>query len=323
MARVVRLKSQDQREWNRNQSILMSEAGVVVRPVSALEQQTMFQLSRHVAQTKQPAKTKTPGEASMVDARLDKLPGSNAMAIRFFIDNHSVVGGREYFKQRMLALHGECQLRSLNGKFLCAVRDPRAQRAVAEKIARKSPEASSCMCQAWPLSDGSAHPTTHHPVCQFNDGAPPEERGTFKEPSALPAPAQVASPPAAVVEPAKPEAVVIPAVAVPAPEACHCKGWAQPDGSVKPDNVHHKMCEFRESWESANQAKHVIIDLDSGIVMRDATLDEVKEAEENEKTSGTMTLTIGDKMYGVILESETQTVEVNVDDMEDLAGPPA
>jgi hypothetical protein len=174
MAKVVRLKGEEQREWNTNRSILVDENGTVQRFVSPKETNAMFQLSRHVAKSKQGMTIKTPEEATSVEARIEALPGG-AIAIKFLIDGHLVVGGREAMRVRMLAIHGECQLRSLNGKFLTMVRDPRAKRPVATDAQRTTPNPDTCLCAAW----AGRQPGKHHPVCQHNDKAPIDERGDF------------------------------------------------------------------------------------------------------------------------------------------------
>lgn len=304
MAKIIRFKSADQREWNQNQSMLVNENGTIVRPVTSKEQMTMFQVSKHVASSNKPFSTKTPDEESTVEARLTKLPGSTKSRIDFFIDGFGVRGGRELIKERLLAEHGPCQVYGINGKFLSMVRDPNAAKAKAPQGNAQAPSTDQCICKNWALSNGAAHPGKHHPVCQFNDKAPVEERGSFNDVGMDPTAAQAATGgllPAVVAS----QPVSVPSV--PSPEDCHCKGWALPDGSAKRVDVHHPICEFKEKWESNNPGngeKYFIVNLTTLMAMREATPAEVKQAESDEEKGGVMMVTIEGEPYGVMLESD-------------------
>lgn len=304
MAKVIRFKSADQREWNQNQSMLVNENGTIVRPVSPKEQMTMFQVSKHVAQTNKGFSTQTPGEPSTVEAKLTKLPGSPKSKIDFFIDNFGVRGGRELIKERLLAEHGPCMVYGINGKFLSMVRDPNAVKPKSPQGTVAAPSPELCICKNWALSNGATHPGKHHPVCQFNDKAPIEERGTFNDVGMTATPQQAT--PIAAVQTATASPVPV-ASSVPSPESCHCKPWALPDGTLKADNVHHPVCEFKERWESANpptDERYFIVNLETLKAMREATPKEVDEAEAAAATGGVMVVNIDDVTYGVMLESD-------------------
>lgn len=303
MAKVIRFKSADQREWNQNQSMLVNENGTIVRPVSTKEQMTMFQVSKHVAQTNKAFSTQTPDEPSTVEAKLTKLPGSPKSKIDFFIDGFAVRGGRELIKERLLTEHGPCMVYGINGKFLSMVRDPNAVKPKNPQGTVAAPSPELCICKNWALSNGAAHPGKHHPVCQFNDKAPIEERGTFNDVGMTATPQQASQAVAKTVLAIPPP--VVPSV--PSPDACHCKGWALPDGTVRPENVHHPVCEFKEKYEALNPSvgeRYFIVNLETLKAMREATPKEVEEAEAAAATGGVMVVNIDDVTYGVMLESD-------------------
>lgn len=277
MAKVVRLKGHEQREWNANLSILVNtETGVIVRPITAKESMTMFQVSRQVARTRQALTTETPEEGSKVEARIEELHGGGVM-VRFYIDDMIVVGGREAMKSRILAEHGECILYRTNNKFLCAVRDPNLTRPNAVEANRSTPHPDHCACAKW----AGRQQGRHHPVCQHNQHAPPEERGEFvagqtaSQTVLAPGPRVTApKPPPSMLaagtvlpgfgkkggaKPARPVGTPIatgrtaPAVQVgvqaPHPTACACAKWALPDGTViDRQREHHPICEWKDKW---------------------------------------------------------------------------
>lgn len=329
MAKVVRLKGHEQREWNSNVSILVNNEGRIIRRITDKESMTMFQLSKHVAKNRQSVTVETPEEGSKVEARLEVLP-KGAILVRFYIDGLVVVGGREAMKARILAEHGECILYRTNGKFLCAVRDPNIERPSAEEAQKTTPNPDICICKDW----AGRVPGKHHPICQHNDKAPVAERGELgaltvsaptSETSVLPP-----QPKATVPPPESPLAVgtVIPGLGtskpvkkkvtasasstpnVPAPEACVCKGWALPDGVTNIDRTreHHPICQYKDKYvappeektepENASPTeppKSYIIDIDSGTALREAEKDEIKQAEQNDGV-----LIIDGKAYGVV-----------------------
>jgi hypothetical protein len=302
MAKIIRFKSADQREWNHNQSMVVNDNGTIVRPVTSKEQLTMFTMTKHVASSNQPFETKTPEENTTIEARLTRLPGSNKSRIDFFIDGMAVKGGRELIKERLLSEHGPCQVYGINGKFLTVVRDPNAvaKKTTAAQGVSQAPSPELCICKNWALPNGATHPGRHHPVCEFNDKAPPEQRGSFNDVGgeAPPVFQQTSAQKAIPLPP--------PAPKVPSPAECHCKNFAMPDGSVKPADVHHPICEFKEAWESANPTgeKFFIVNLETLAVMREATVEEASQAEAEEAVSGVMTVTIDGTTFGVMTESD-------------------
>jgi hypothetical protein len=285
--------------------MLVNENNTIVRPVSPKEQMTMFQVSKHVAQSNKGMSTNTPDEPSVVEARLTKLPNSPKSKIDFFIDGFGVRGGRELIKDRLLAEHGPCMVYGINGKFLTMVRDPNMVKPKSPQGAVQAPAPDLCICKNWALSNGAAHPGKHHPVCQFNDKAPPEERGTFNDVGMVATPQQASQASPQPLVAALPPAPPTPSV--PSPDACHCKAWALPDGSVKPDNVHHPVCEYKEKYEALHPMtgdRYFLVSLETLKAMREATPGEVEEAEKAAETGGVMVVNIDDITYGVMLESE-------------------
>lgn len=280
MAKVVRLKGPEQREWNANLSILVDEDGTIVRQITAKESLTMFQVGKHVTRTRQPHTIETPEEGSKVEARLEALEGGGLM-VRFYIDGYVVVGGREAMKARYLAEHGACLLYRTNGKLLCRVIDPTLRVPLAAEANRTTPSPDICTCKDW----AGREQGKHHPVCQHNDRAPMTERGSFGSSQAPTAGMTVvAAQPQMPVTPAykpvlapgtkipglggKPKERIasgpapqpqtkpvghipgIPEPTVPSPSECVCHAWALPDGVEKfdRDTQHHPICQFKDKW---------------------------------------------------------------------------
>lgn len=94
---------------------------------------------------------------------------------------------------------------------------------------------------------------------------------------------------------------------IPSPAECVCKEFARPtpkpgDPPV-PDNMHHPICQHFDEWNKQNAGqseKLYLLDLETRVVMREATSDEIRESQEEEKQSGTPTVRIDDKLYGVV-----------------------
>lgn len=278
MAKVVRLKGPEQREWNANMSILVDAEGVIVRNITPRESLTMFQVGRHVAKTRQAHTEKTPEETSTVEARLETLQGGGII-VRFYIDGMVVVGGREAMKARILQEHGPCILYRTNGKLLCVIHDPNARAVTAAEANRTTPAPDVCICKDW---EGRVK-GKHHPICQHNDRAPLEERGSFGTTQAPTAGVQVMAPQPSSHAVAPPKrmleagtvipglgkasgtqpktlsstsvtvqaqpAVSVPTVNVPHPEQCVCAKWAAPEGvTIDKTREHHPMCEWKDKW---------------------------------------------------------------------------
>jgi len=91
------------------------------------------------------------------------------------------------------------------------------------------------------------------------------------------------------------------------PDICVCKDFPWPKGERDPKS-HHPICMHYDAWRSANpetpeatpKEKLYLLDLDTKTVMREATMEEVQESEEEEKRSGTPMVKIDDKLYGVV-----------------------
>lgn len=352
MAKVVRLKGHEQREWNANLSILVDEGnGTIVRPITAKESLTMFQMSRQVVKTKQGFTQETPEEGSKVEARLEPLQGGGLM-VRFYIDGYVIVGGREAMKSRILAEHGECMLYRTNGKLLCYVRDPNLRRPAAAEANRTTPHPDSCACSKW----AGRQEGRHHPVCQHNNNAPPEERGEFGMTQGPTSQATVLAPGAQIPKGLVPESMLaagtvlpgfgknagtkapvpagtaivaragtqtaLPVQNIPHPTACACARWNLPDGvTIDRTKQHHPICEWKDKYvappepETAEATKpdavtvpltppkKFIIDPESGSVLREASAEEIVEAEANAGV-----ITVDNAPYGVVDESAVEDV---------------
>lgn len=88
----------------------------------------------------------------------------------------------------------------------------------------------------------------------------------------------------------------LPQIIIPKPEDCDCQNWPWP-GNNKISNSHHPVCQWKERWEKiANNipTKH-IVDLNEGQKLREATIEEIKEASQH----GDM-IEIDEKNYMVV-----------------------
>lgn len=303
MSKVIRLSGSEQRRWNSHASVVVSEKGEMLRILSPREVDVMFQLGKFVREKRQSARAAVPGESGTIEARLEKLPGSPALEARFFVDGARIEGMREVMSRELLLRNGECQIRSTNGKFLAVIRDPNFVRSTPADAQRTSPKPENCVCRDW----GSPHPGKHHAICEHNNRAPAEERGEGritdkdieliqnKSEGELQAKPETAVPKPSVIEPRSP-------TVLPSPEECVCNTWVRPDGD---DGAgHHPICEWRDPWENreSGHAEEFLSDLTTGERGRAATPEEILQADQAEKMTGSRIITIGEKSYAVVPE---------------------
>lgn len=320
--KILRLVPADARTWRENRSVLVDAEGNKVRLIELVETRVLSDLQKKCRHTRQPLQVD-------VDQILDGKKVTTRIAISFKevaprqppvivskVDGHEVVDGREFFKREVFKAHGECQLRDHTGRFMCAVRDPHAKRPTAKDAQRHAPRPDHCQCRTW----GEPHPGRHHIVCEWNTKAPIEEQAvptgataaTLVDQKLLPGTRPVEKPSIlqtkvrknaaeSGVQPTASPNMPAPAVrqlAI-APEACLCKSFAMPDGSVKPEGVHHPICQNREAWELQAMPKRFLVHVDTGQVMRQATKEEIDAASGEHPY-----ITIGDDQYAVLLETE-------------------
>ncbi len=304
MAKVIRLKGEEQRRWHSHASVIVRENGKELRRTTPREVDVMFQLEKFVRERRQSARAKVPGESSTIEARLETLPGSTAQEARFYVNGDRVEDVREVMAREFLAAHGECQLRTTNGKFLAMVRDPKVVRSTPQDAQRTSPKPDNCICRDW----GTPHPGKHHAICEHNQRAPSDERidgAIRKEDFEVITPERVdglqatGSDPVAR-EPVAHEPVIVPRSkdVLPEPDKCVCKDFQRPEGA--PASGHHPLCEWHDEWEARGRPEEFLTDVATGEKVRKATLEELRLADENEKATGSRMVTISEKSYAVV-----------------------
>jgi hypothetical protein len=113
-----------------------------------------------------------------------------------------------------------------------------------------------------------------------------------------PRPAPVARPaPAPVTTPV----AIPPAVKMPSPAECVCQGWEWPVGSQKVEGVHHPVCQWKDIWESSQVPRMLLVNLSTGAVERQATMEEINAAKGDKGY-----INIGGEQYGVVLEADVR-----------------
>ncbi len=322
MAKIVRLTGVEQRKWTRNVQIVLNEDGSPLREVTQNEERVIVELTRHMRVKRTSARARTPGESSTVSLSVEKDAGGRPTSARFTIDGLELTDTKSVMRAEMLARHGECQLRWTNGKVLCVIRDPSVRRPTAKEALRSSVSPDSCPCKNW----GDPHPGRHHRVCQQNEKAPPEERGDIgadgpvhvsdaaieiEEAAGIGhAAGQRLLATGATVGTVESAPVVKSAPKAHAPAECPngCFGWVRHDGKTE---GHHPICEHAAAWEAVDKTPSVLVDIDSGEVLRPATIDEIGEAEASEKRTGAATVKIGEQIFMVVPADEVAPGETS------------
>jgi hypothetical protein len=323
--KILRLSPQDARTWRENRAVLVDENGDHVRPIELQETRILSELQKKARTTRQPMehhhKYMTPsGEVTshLVVSFKDIAPRTTVMVST--IDGREVVEGRDFFRRQVLKVHGECQLRSHTGQFMCAIRDPNVRRPTAKDAQRQAPRPEHCMCRGW----GHAHPGRHHSLCEWNAKAPyeeqalPDEATTMVEQKILPdtrpaeKPSILQQQPRARANAAEASADVaanisaaVAAATVPHPDTCVCKDFVMPHtGEKRPDGVHHPLCQHKDAWDASHLPKMFLVNLSTGEVSRRATAEEIKEASGDKGY-----VTIGETQFGVMPEHEVTGVK--------------
>ncbi|HEY3493827.1 MAG TPA: hypothetical protein VGK73_04045 [Polyangiaceae bacterium] len=239
------------------------------------------------------------------------------LALQSSIDGHRVVTGREVFCAKMLAKHGECQLRAPNSVILKVVRNPATHRPTFAESQQVAPKPEHCPCKSW----GNPHPGTHYPTCQWNRLAPPEERApsdqvpeadirilpkeAFESLKARPLVTAATHPIAARVDP---RAAVVEPKPLDSPENCRngCQDWAMPKGQEREEGQHHPMCTFAKDWaiKTARETPRFLVDLRTGEKVRSASDSEIGESEITKRKTGQPIIHIDEVPYAVLLQSE-------------------
>jgi hypothetical protein len=322
MSKIIRLNPTDARTWRQNQPVLLDSNGAFVRLVSFSESRALGDVEKRARHLRQPVKLAFKDESGK-SVELSSTPmqlSRETIVLRTTIDGLEVMSGRDYFRKQVLEQHGECQLRSHTGQFMCSIRDPNVVRPSAKDAMRNAPKPSSCPCRDW----GTPHEGRHHPICEWNVKAPPDERAlpedSMQSLGMIPvaAPVMKQEKPSILNMPRLPEravrAAAASAVSAPvakaqvmkpvAPEDCVCKDWAKTAASEP--GKHHPICEHKEAWEAweANHGvaeKFLLVNLETSEIGRQATAEEARAAR-----SEAGFVLIGDVQFGVITESEAR-----------------
>ena len=207
---------------------------------------------------------------------------------------------------------------------------------MSDQISRRCPSLSTsnavspgeCVCREWQKPEGKRD--EHHPICRLKSAweaqlahspdlpreraitvatAQPSEVQTEPpslaeqapagiEPSADEAPVTSApvsrpsAPPALIAE----RTVARSLAPAPDPIDCICREWSGTE-----DDKHHRICEFRERWEREhNIAAPLLIELETGTVAREATVDEADASKANVDEDGVGTIELSDgRLYYV------------------------
>ena len=313
--KIVRISREELREWRSVKSKLISESGVILRDVTEDELKILAELARRVKHTRRGIEWVNEDKSKIIRVVPDDTkPGT--FVTKQTIDGMPVDTGRARMRAEFFARYGECQLRLSNGKFLASIRDPQKL-----KVSRSgtAPRPEQCKCKTW----GTPHPKRHHQNCHWNEFAPVANRATTKsttvasgkfknvipEKEIAPEITGTFTPIGAAVPSPAPKAKTKPQngkVPITPPTECSCREWKKTSGSV--EGEHHPLCTRKDTWDkhvlsqipnpSTPVSSKVLIDLDTREVQRDATADEIKEAED-----GGVAI-VGDKTFGVVDPSE-------------------
>jgi hypothetical protein len=233
MLKILRLSHDQARSWRTNEMFLVDMNEKIVRPATPAEQNewSRYQMMGHDLE----------------------LEDENGNKLRFR-------SARNMLKAAILSEHGDTQIRWPNGIIITTVRDPGRPRMSLAESQKVSPSPAHCECVAW----GEPHPGRHHPVCQWNQYAPENERGDVRAASFVPGqpvvmkvseivpenspkPAVASTTPRSFAAPLAP-----PAPVVPEPLGCpECHTWLNPDGTpASKRRGHHPICRHHDAWEA-------------------------------------------------------------------------
>jgi hypothetical protein len=318
--KTLRLNPTDARTWRQNQTVLLDEQGNFVRHLSLNESRALSEVEKKARHLRQVVQLMVPGVGKNGETMVELVAtpvqiSRETLTVKSKVDGYDVVGGREYFLHQVFLKHGECQVRSHTGQFMKAVRDPNVVRPTAKDAMRNAPRPESCACAGW----GVPHVGRHHPICEWNVKAPPEERALPEDSVQFPNAAQLPPPLMKVEKPSildmqkKPPGVIPPPVShmavpltpqpvVPSPAECLCQKFAKTDGSE--DGKHHPVCQWKEAWEAMHQPVMFLMSLSTGDIGRAASGDEIRAARGEQGF-----VLIGGEQYGVVTEGEARAMK--------------
>jgi hypothetical protein len=223
MAKVVHLTSDAYRAWRMSHYVLVDEEERIVRPAKRGEVEA-FEEAQKVHRTLQ----------VRVDGKICTFRNS-----------------RDLMKRAWFGQYGDCIIKASNGRFLCAVRDPKIARPTYQQTTtgRSAPMPHECECRLW----GDPHPGKHHPFCNWNKFAPKPEKADARkkleesvvvvDASEVPEVAEPELATASQIASGNPIAAPAPA---PDPSICVCREWPRYGG---PPEGHNIYCQYHEQWK--------------------------------------------------------------------------
>lgn len=324
MAKIHRMNTTEHRLWRQNTPQLVGEDGAIVRALLLEEEQAASTLSKKAAKKKttleQTFNFSDPtaeGGKRQSKIRIDVVVIEDGARTSVSVDGMKRVTTRDIMRKRFFDMYGcDVQLRMPNGVYVGSVRDPNKKRPTSQDANRAAPRPEFCQCKDW----GAPHPGRHHRICEWNKVAPPDERALesteaadvekrISENQLEEAKPNVTSGLVAATMTHSPGVAPAEQELAPDPANCQCKDWARPEGADP--NMHHPICQHRELWEKQNAHRAAqdrpvffLYDLDGDEAVREATPEEVKEAEHNEQTTGLRSISIGEAVYVVLAEGE-------------------
>jgi hypothetical protein len=174
----VKMSSEESRAWRVNQTKLVDKDGVVVRDVNPVEVDVLKQLDQRAVVTRK-METAIIDEGTETESKIQVTPvpvAPGVAALKRTINGHAIEEDRDLIKKAFLMKHGTCQAISMTGQMKFRVRDPRdvpPPRTMAGNMSN-TPQPDTCpTCSKY----AGRQPGRHHFICQYNNVAPPEERG--------------------------------------------------------------------------------------------------------------------------------------------------
>jgi hypothetical protein len=222
MAKVLHLTRDDYRAWRTNHYVLVDEQEHIVRPATRGEV-TAYETARNLH-------------------RLLKIKVDGKVC--------SFIQSRELQKRAWFETWGDCIIKASNGRFLCAVRDPRIARPTFQMstTGRSGPTPIECECRGW----GDPHPGRHHPMCNWNKYAPKTEKA---DPRKAPTSSVVVVDAAEVPDVPEPETgsdvawQTAARTRAPDPSSCVCREWPWYGSDSR---GHNRYCQYHAQWLEEN-----------------------------------------------------------------------
>lgn len=321
--KIIRMTPDAIRAWKTNVSHLIDDQGVVYRPLSNDEDKAIsavVALARKSRKTEKRVMTMSNGgvahaiEVEVVIKRTGRNDSEYLVGDTYVSSpqkgRYRYVSGREVIAAQLLAKHGECQLRHPNGTIIKVIRDLSTHRPTFKESLQTAPRPENCSCASW----GNPHPGVHYATCPWNRLAPPDEQAP-----APPTEAELAHlPPIALASLARKDVIVstpdsrqvtMEAEPLDSPEECRngCLSWAVPEGRRITPGQHHPTCLFFMKWKqkTSQEREFWLVDLLSGMRVRQATQEEVGESDVAHDRTGSRVIQIDDVPYAVTAAADT------------------